>query len=632
MSTQQSGQIARPAATPLSRIESQYRSALAQRWLALVVRSAVFSSGIITLIVSARAGASVKAAVLSLLAALAAYPFAIYPILSSRRAILISRHTAPLNSSLISLFSSSLFSSQSIRYLSAHLSSGAILAAVYAIVLNLAQPINELGCLATTPRHPLHLNERFIFLLFGNAGMMLSLGVWDLLARRLQVSWPTRNTPLAAAVQNGLLAAIPVPGETNSLTISSVWLGLYSLSYFAVRKRVWIFLLTHTFGVLRPFMINFTKPSRSLGVSIIPHLLVSEVITILAARLPPIGAITPYLSLPLNFEGLRRKSPFTPEQQLSTMLKSKNPYYLHFTLMELLRVSHNPSRRQALFAVTSKTQPPILAIWEDLLLHLGRAHQTLISRGGARTASSAPASRPAPVQDTHTVQVRQANIFRPAPSAKTSGITRSLQSALEGPVQSAPPALLAKAQTLALDARGKAEAKAVEWQGEVMGRVEKSEVGGTVLKEARGVWAGIGEWVGAEWVERNAKGSLPEVVVIERIMDIFASLACASLEEDTYGYVQQVLPATLEIIVRHRSALMAFESELMMGASHLGRGNERAQRDVKAKMAVPISACESCIRRIADAFGESLVAFRFPPAVGGALAGICQTRTVAQPS
>lgn len=122
------------------------------------------------------------------------------------------------------------------------------------------------------------------------------------------------------------------------------------------------------------------------------------------------------------------------------------------------------------------------------------------------------------------------------------------------------------------------------------------------------MWAGIGEWVGAEWVERNAKGSLPEVVVIERIMDselylargcsgargsadipVFASLACASLEEDTYGYVQQVLPATLEIIVRHRSALMAFESELMMGASHLGRGNERAQRDVKAKMAVPIS-------------------------------------------
>jgi nucleoporin NDC1 len=191
----------------------------------------------------------------------------------------------------------------------------------------------------------------------------------------------------------------------------------------------------------------------------------------------------------------------------------------HFTLMELLRIANSPKRRQALFASTSKARPPILAIWEDLLLHLGRAHQTLISRGGARTASAAPATRPAPVQDAHTVQVRQANIFRPAAAPKASGVTLALQSALEGPVQSAPPAMLSKAQGLAMEAKGRAESKAVEWRGEVMGRVEKSEVGGTVLKEARGVWASIGSWVGGEWADRNVQGSLPEVVVIERIMD-----------------------------------------------------------------------------------------------------------------
>jgi hypothetical protein len=30
---------------------------------------------------------------------------------------------------------------------------------------------------------------------------------------------------------------------------------------------------------------------------------------------------------PLDFEGLRRKSPFTPEQHITIALKSKNPYY-----------------------------------------------------------------------------------------------------------------------------------------------------------------------------------------------------------------------------------------------------------------------------------------------------------------
>lgn len=187
--------------------------------------------------------------------------------------------------------------------------------------------------------------------------------------------------------------------------------------------------------------------------------------------------------------------------------------------MELLRVSNNKTRRQALFSGTSKGQPPILSVWEDLLLHLGRAHQTLISRGGSRQSPSAPASRPAPVQDSHTVQVRQANIFRPASLPKTSGLTATIQSALEGPVQAAPPAILGKAQNLALDVKGKAEVKAVEWKEEVVGRVAGTEVGGTVIKEAKGVLAGLGEWVGAEWADRQVRTSIPEPVTLERILD-----------------------------------------------------------------------------------------------------------------
>lgn len=187
--------------------------------------------------------------------------------------------------------------------------------------------------------------------------------------------------------------------------------------------------------------------------------------------------------------------------------------------MELLRISQKPQSRQALFNSSSKTQPSILAIWEELLLHLGRAHHTLITRGGARLQSSTPTSQPAPVRDAHTVQIRQANIFRPASAPKSSGISSTIQSALEGPVQSTPPAIVARVQGAASNVAGQAESKAIEWSGEVMGRVEKSEAGGKVLKEARGFWARLGSWVGGAWVDRHIQASLPEVVIIDRIME-----------------------------------------------------------------------------------------------------------------
>lgn len=283
--------------------------------------------------------------------------------------------------------------------------------------------------------------------------------------------------------------------------------------------------------------------------------------------------------------------------------------------MELVRVSQNQSRRKALFDTASKGQPPILAIWEELLLHLGRAHANLVSRGGARTASSGSAPpRPAPVQDSHTVQVRQTNIFRPAPASvpsRTSGsaLLSAFQSALDGPIQPAPPAIVGKAQVFALDAKQRAEQKAIEWQGEVLGTVEKTTVGGLVLPRTRGFWTSLAGWVGSAWAERSLQTSLPEVVCIERILDsrsqdptrpevmglrltsksVLATLACASLEEDTYGYVQQILPGTMEIIVRHRSALMAFRSELLAGCTVLGPGAEAAQQAIQRSMQVPVS-------------------------------------------
>jgi hypothetical protein len=58
-------------------------------------------------------------------------------------------------------------------------------------------------------------------------------------------------------------------------------------------------------------------------------------------------------------------------------------------------------------------------------------------------------------------------------------------------------------------------------------------------------------------------------------------LSVASLEEDTYGHVQHVLPTTLEAIVRFRRSIIALESELLAQAGGLGRPSQVASGQVK---------------------------------------------------
>jgi hypothetical protein len=66
-------------------------------------------------------------------------------------------------------------------------------------------------------------------------------------------------------------------------------------------------------------------------------------------------------------------------------------------------------------------------------------------------------------------------------------------------------------------------------------------------------------------------------------------LAVASADEDKYGFVQTVLPATLEAIVRYRSALINLESELLAQCQMLGRGGESAAGQVKAVVGEQVS-------------------------------------------
>ena len=66
-------------------------------------------------------------------------------------------------------------------------------------------------------------------------------------------------------------------------------------------------------------------------------------------------------------------------------------------------------------------------------------------------------------------------------------------------------------------------------------------------------------------------------------------LCVASLEEDVYGHVQHVLPATLEAIIRFRSGIVSLESELLSQASSIGRPGQAAATSVKQTLSSYIS-------------------------------------------
>lgn len=270
----------------------------------------------------------------------------------------------------------------------------------------------------------------------------------------------------------------------------------------------------------------------------------------------------------------------------------------HFTLMELLRVSHDKSRRATIFIAGAETSGKqlvfILEVWQTLLLNFGQSYRTLYTRGGQRSLT---ASRPAPpsAPDPRAIKIQQADVFRPATKPK-SAIETALQSALDGPVRPTPPAVL-NAERAVLEVENKALKQVEDAAQKAIKRIEGVPVGEAVVAETRGMIQGVYRWYGREWAKRSVATSLPDPSVIHWTIEselssisssekradraVFVTLVVASADEDKYGFVQSVLPATLEAIVRYRSALITLESELLAQCQTLGRGGEPAAIEVK---------------------------------------------------
>lgn len=186
--------------------------------------------------------------------------------------------------------------------------------------------------------------------------------------------------------------------------------------------------------------------------------------------------------------------------------------------MELLRVVHNKERRRAIFSETATNSQIDLtsAIWQELLIQLGRVNQTLSSRGGTRVAArlaptSVPASRPS---DARAIPLQSGAIFRPA-IKQSSGLQTFFTGVMDGPIQATPQAVK-KIQQIESKGEEKAQAAAqgaLEW-------VERKPISGPVLKQSTS-WLDENIWsiAGREWARRSIGLSLGDMILAQRIIE-----------------------------------------------------------------------------------------------------------------
>ena len=185
--------------------------------------------------------------------------------------------------------------------------------------------------------------------------------------------------------------------------------------------------------------------------------------------------------------------------------------------MELLRVSHTPARRQAIFSDISQKGSMTSELFQQLLLHLGRQYAQLATRGlPASTVSAAPPIKS--VADSHSIAVKSGDVFKPIVRSK-SGLSVALKTVLDGPIRPAPPAPVLKAQVLSKEMSTKAVARIEGSSKEVLGRIEATPTGHAVVGEAKRFGEAVYTWGGKEWARRRVDAALPEPVVLQRLIE-----------------------------------------------------------------------------------------------------------------
>ncbi|OXB37300.1 hypothetical protein LQV05_003651 [Cryptococcus neoformans] len=603
--------------TPLQKIERQYRKFLAKRYMTFMSRVALWIAVLLSLSSTVVSGdiSKVPFAVLSSLPVILSLAF----LLRVRKTFITQPHRPSPRTSFIGLVISSFWNQRVITLLFSYVVFSITIANVWFTLLGR----EDMALFNSTARHPWQLNESRFILIASNACLFLVATARDILDDRLKADWPRERRPFAQAVKIALFDNVWESSRIGftflwsiSVPFAYCWLGLRSFVWQWVNWRLW--------GVaLRPFLGSFARStSKTPGPwALLGPMLTLNMLTLLALQFPVKG-LTAYITQPFHFDEFYRKSPLSLETYLITALKSQDPYYLQFTLMELLRVVSIPRHRKIFFDDISKSPSLISQLCQELLLQFGKVHNVLINRGvtvepQSTRSSPVAASVISTAHDERKIPVRQADIFRPLTKPKS---TFNLKNILDGPIQATPPSSVVK-----LGQAGTLAMKHVESvQDRVVAQIEGNPFGGAIVNEAKGTRKGVNEWAGKEWGRRSVRSVLGDVLVAQRAIEILVILSVASIEEDTYGNVQQVLPAILEAIVRFREAIFALEVQLLAHTRLLGPAQSGAMDEVKKDLHIAIGSCDKAVRRIADTFGQSLSAFRFPPSVAYGLGEICK--------
>ncbi|OCF30604.1 hypothetical protein I316_07732 [Kwoniella heveanensis BCC8398] len=589
---------------PLARIEKQYRTFLSKRYIGFAWRSALWTSAVLSTSIVLYTGSSGR------------IPYAILlslPVFVSLAAVLRVRKsyiTRPPKytprATLVGLLISSFWNERSITLLFSY----ALFSLSFSNVWCTLVGSDEFALFSPTTRHHFAINERRVILCGSSLLLALTLAVRDVMGDKLKPIWPQKKVPFARSVRDAITANMGNITST-SFSLTFTWSLVVPFVYkLVLRGYIWKWVNWRVWALFfRPFIGSFARASSRApsAWSLAPQLLVLDLVMLLVLQLP-IKAMMPYIT----------QSPLSPERYLITALKSQDRYYLQFTLMELLRISHIPAKRKIIFDDISKS-PLALELWQALLLQLGQVHSNLSGSSSTSSTPSAPSRPSAP--DPRAIPVKQGDIFRPVTKQKSG---YSLSSVLDGPIRSVPPEPVAKVTELGAVAVKRAE----EVQGQVIGKIQATPVGGAVLSEAKGYRASIEGWMGEEWARRGLRVSnagVEEWLIAQRIIDIVTTLSIASIEEDTYGHVQQVLPASLEGIVRIRAALGFVEARLNAQIGILPGGRDGAAVVISGQVGSARAACDASIKRIAEAFGSSMGAFRFPPSIAQTLGEICRS-------
>lgn len=186
------------------------------------------------------------------------------------------------------------------------------------------------------------------------------------------------------------------------------------------------------------------------------------------------------------------------------------------------------------------------------------------------------------------------DIFRPVVRQR-SGFGSSLQGMLDGTPRAAPPAVH-NISVAAKQVEQKALQRAQGIEGQLLGRLDSNPAGHVVLAEAKGLSQRVSRWTSRRWAQNTVRRAMPQSEIIRWILEIFATLTVASAEEDTYGHVQQVLPATLEAMVLMHRALSNLESEVAAQAQSMGRSGKIAVQEAKVLLdPVQRGQCVACV-------------------------------------